>query len=215
MNLLVCNSTHEIAQKANHWLRTKVSEHSAESIFVPAGQTPLLLYQKWELARKSNSNDIKWMKPLVLRQVDEIVSGPKQFEFRKFFETNLPSFTKQFRWIEAIERPSDLAILGFGRNGHVAFHEPGIPHPFFGGHVRLTSETQRSLGLNDLTWALTYGAETFVQSRAVLLMVQGAGKGEAFQNFLAQQDQVPACRLFLNADLTVLVHKELHDESKR
>src|SRR5690606_19816291 len=103
--------------------------------------------------------------------------------FRKFFLERLPSFAARIARPEEFEGPADLAILGLGRNGHVAFHEPGLPLEFRFGEVALTGATCRSLGLTPPRQGITHGLGHFMKCRAVLLIVAGSGKEEAWRGF--------------------------------
>jgi glucosamine-6-phosphate deaminase len=88
------------------------------------------------------------------------------------------------------EAPIDLAVLGLGRDGHVAFDEPGSPvdagmrrvdlHPAtradaaadFGGSERVPRE------------ALTVGLRTLRAARELLMLVTGAAKADALSAML-------------------------------
>lgn len=206
MKLITCKSTDELAQKADQWLKEKIRE-GARSAFLPAGQTPKKLYALMEAKAPGVFSTFQFL------QIDEITDGPLKGSFQKFFRETLPSYVSQIQWITKSATIADLALLGFGRNGHVAFHEPHIPHPFFGGAVQLSKATQSALGLQSDTHAITYGVETFLQVRACLLMVQGEGKREAFAKFLQGDPSVPASRLLNHPNLTVLVTEDISSGS--
>jgi glucosamine-6-phosphate deaminase len=86
--------------------------------------------------------------------------------------------------------PIDLAVLGLGRDGHVAFDEPGT----------LPEEDARVVGLNPITVAdaaaafggesdvpsaaITVGLRTLHEARAIVLLVTGAAKAEALRALL-------------------------------
>lgn len=81
--------------------------------------------------------------------------------------------------------PIDLAVLGLGRDGHVAFDEPGSL-PAGGVHrVALTETTIADAAdgfggpANVPREALTVGLRTLLSAREVLLLVTGADKAEA------------------------------------
>ena len=203
MKLVTCKSTRQMTELAAQWLEKCVGQESIRSIFLPAGNTPKELYTWMEKQGKAAFEGKAFL------QIDEILTGPKAGEFQRFFRSCLPSFVPQLEWIQLPLRQADAAILGFGRNGHVAFHEPGIEHPFLGGTVSLSIETCRSLQLTPPIEALTYGAESFLATQECLLLVSGQGKSEAFQKFLAQDPSVPASRLHRHSKLTTLVVEPL------
>ncbi len=199
MNLIICKSADEMTLKAEHWLKTKVSQ----SLFCPAGETPKKLYQR------INGQD--FFKKLKLYQIDEIISGSKQGEFKKFFENHLPDHLDQFVWIDQPLGQARFALLGFGKNGHLAFHEPHLPPSFMGGEVELSQSTCETLQIKDKTRALTYGIGAFLKTEACLLLITGSGKQNAFQDFLANKSTIPAVALKKHNDLTVLVSQEISD----
>ena len=94
------------------------------------------------------------------------LTGPKKGVFKIFLEENLPHYRHQIRFVDDCSRAADLAILGLGLNGHVAFHEPGIDGSFYSGSVRLSEITCDHLGLERGTWGVSYGAGAFSRSRA-------------------------------------------------
>ncbi|HAF71450.1 TPA: glucosamine-6-phosphate deaminase [Candidatus Acetothermia bacterium] len=106
----------------------------------------------------------------------------------------------------------DLAVLGLGENGHIAFNEPGTP---FGSltHVAELSEETREReaqafgGLEHVPrQAITMGIRTIMLSREVLLLVSGEGKREILFRALTGPitPEVPGSALQLHPALTVI-----------
>jgi glucosamine-6-phosphate deaminase len=113
------------------------------------------------------------------------------------------------------EAPVDLAILGLGRDGHVAFDEPGT----------LPEEDARVVGLDPATiadaagafggeaevprQAITVGLRTLREARALLLLVTGDAKAEALRALL--EDPVstrrPASLLRDHPRLTIIADR--------
>src|SRR5919199_3180965 len=112
--------------------------------------------------------------------------------------------------------PIDLAVLGIGRDGHVAFDEPGS-HPKdrvkrvalapttiadaaadFGGEERVPRE------------ALTVGLSTLIAAREVLVIVTGAEKAQALHDMLEGPagPQSPASLLRDHPRLTVICDRD-------
>ncbi len=205
MELIACESIEDMVRHAHLWCQSRISSQPTDpkqkvrSIFLPAGKTPTRLYQFWE------SQHPTYLQGVSLLQIDDVRTGPQEDVFKRYFESALPHSMGAFRSITIADDQADLAILGFGLNGHVAFHEPGIPFDFYSGCVRLSSESRQSLGLKEETWGVTYGLGAFLKTKAVLLMVSGAAKRDTFRRFLAENDTFPATGLKRHADLTVLV----------
>ncbi len=86
----------------------------------------------------------------------------------------------------------DLAILGLGSNGHLAFNEPGCDWTAPGRVVVLSAATREAhragLAANDPVppgEAMTIGLPTLLAARSVLLLVGGAQKRAALERLLA------------------------------
>ncbi len=201
MNLVRCKDLQDLTQKAHLWLEGEISRHHYKSAFLPAGRTPQSLYQKWEQERPA------FLKGLRLVQIDDILTGAKRGEFRRFFTESLPSYQNQFEWIENAKEPymADVAILGFGRNGHVAFHEPAIHPSMDMACVHLSATTCQQLHIEANSWGVSYGLYQFNKAKALLLMVIGSGKRTSFEAFLKKDPSISAAHLIGHPNLTVLV----------
>lgn len=181
--------------RIDHWLTEKTKQYAASSIYLPADSMSEVLCAHW---RRSPH---PMLARLVLYQIDDIAEGERAGALARFFREKLPHY--------AVHRPcvdvqADLAILGFGVNGHVAFHEPGIPETFRYGTVTLCDGTADHLGVKRGTKAVTFGLGAFLRTKAVLLVVRGEGKQHAYERFLARDPAIPASALHKHSDLTVL-----------
>ena len=76
----------------------------------------------------------------------------------------------------------DVAVLGIGLNGHLAFNEPGTERGQSAGVVALTPRTRESaaacFGANVPTHGLTLGLAELLSARRVLLLANGAEKAD-------------------------------------
>ena len=79
----------------------------------------------------------------------------------------------------------DLQILGIGRNGHLAFNEPGTSFTSR-THIATLTESTRAAnteGFGDIsavpTRSLTSGLATIAEARTILLVATGDGKADA------------------------------------
>jgi galactosamine-6-phosphate isomerase len=116
-------------------------------------------------------------------------------------------------WL-AVNGPIDVCILGLGKNGHVAMNEPAeamIPE----AHVPALAESSRHHGmLKDLAkkprYGLTLGMADILNSRRVLLLVNGKRKRQAVARLMEPQvtTRFPASFLWLHPDATVLCDRE-------
>ena len=105
----------------------------------------------------------------------------------------------------------DLAVLGIGRAGQIAYNEPATPYSSPCHRQKLSPGTCRSLlelyggELNVPQYAYTVGIKTIVSARRVLVMAFGAEKADAvFKMLYARDDSlVPAAFLQIPAEVTV------------
>jgi len=108
--------------------------------------------------------------------------------------------------------PLDLAVLGLGRDGHVAFDEPGTPPEAPMREVSLTQATRADAaetfgGIDNVPErAITTGLRTLLEARALLLLVTGESKAEvlraAFEGPLSTE--LPASLLRGHPRLTII-----------
>ncbi len=103
------------------------------------------------------------------------------------------------------EAPVDMAVLGLGRDGHVAFDEPGSPVDSGVRRVALADVTRQDAaetwgGIDHVpTEALTVGLRTILAARRVVVLVTGLGKARALQAML-EGPRSPACPASLLRD---------------
>jgi glucosamine-6-phosphate deaminase len=114
------------------------------------------------------------------------------------------------------EAPLDLAVLGLGRDGHVAFDEPGSDvaagvrrvalHPTTRADAAADFGNPRSVPRE----ALTVGLGTLLAARELILLVTGAQKAEALAATLEGRrgPQFPASLLMVHPRLSVICDRE-------
>ncbi len=128
-------------------------------------------------------------------------AGDAEAECRRF-ETELEHFG-----------PLDLALVGVGVNGHVAYLEPGRALPPRTARVRLSPSTRRHLASQGMRpvprEALTMGIETILAVRRLLLVATGREKAKAVEAALEGPvtPRCPASFLSLHPDLTVVLDR--------
>jgi glucosamine-6-phosphate deaminase len=110
------------------------------------------------------------------------------------------------------EAPVDLAVLGLGRDGHVAFDEPGSTPEQGVRRVQLHPQTRQDavpdFGTLDAVplEALTVGLRTLLQARELLLLVSGQAKAAALRAMLVDppSPDSPASLLRQHPRLTIV-----------
>jgi glucosamine-6-phosphate deaminase len=110
------------------------------------------------------------------------------------------------------QAPIDLAVLGLGRDGHVAFDEPGSP-PDAGMRVVELHPTTRADAGADFGGAehvpreaLTVGLRTLLKARELLMLVSGPAKADALHAMLERPPgpHCPASLIRRHPRLTVV-----------
>lgn len=198
-----------------------IKEKPEACIGLPTGRTPLLCYQY--LAESSQKNEIDWSRVHCFG-LDEYVDAEEKHSFRRFLDDNLykhcnvnrknlfnPIFCDDYDAQIAAAGGLDLCILGLGRNGHIAFNEPGTPRQSFTHSVVLSESTRQAnaeffQGGKIPTKAVTMGISTILASRRIVLMVAGAGKKEILSKAMNGpiSSDVPASYLQEHENVMVL-----------
>ncbi len=106
----------------------------------------------------------------------------------------------------------DLAILGLGANGHIAFNEPGTPWNSGTHVVRLASETRAANartfppGRSVPRFGITMGIGTLLKARSLLLLVSSESKRAALAALLSGTPDLawPATSLYTHPALVII-----------
>jgi glucosamine-6-phosphate deaminase len=122
---------------------------------------------------------------------------------------------RRYEELIASRRGIDLAVLGLGINGHIAFNEPGTPWESLTHLAELSPETrrreaQRFGGLEQVPHrAITMGIRTIMNARSILLLASGKEKAEIVRRSLLGPvtPEVPASVLQLHPNVTVLLDR--------
>ncbi len=115
------------------------------------------------------------------------------------------------------ESPIDLQLLGTGRNGHIAFNEPGSEGDSLTRVVELHEITRVDNG-SDFDGlapekAITQGIATILRAKKLLLVATGESKSEPIRKLLAGKvdTQWPLTHLVDHPNLVVLVDRAAMD----
>lgn len=106
----------------------------------------------------------------------------------------------------------DLQILGIGRNGHIAFNEPGTAFHEPTHLVSLSQDTRQAnakhfaSGETPLS-AMTMGPASILKARQIILLASGKSKAEAVKQMLSGplDESCPASILRLHPDVTLVL----------
>ena len=112
--------------------------------------------------------------------------------------------------------PVDLQLLGIGRNGHIAFNEPGSSFTSSTRVVPLSKETRRANAASfgdDLaavpTHAITRGIGTILAARRIVLLATGEAKAYALAQSLEIEpsEAMPASALQTHPNALVIADR--------
>ena len=192
------------------------------------GSTPLGVYSNLAKAFKSKKVSFKNVKSFNL---DEYIGLPEGHEqsYKYFMNDNLfklidinidnthfPSLTNNYD--KAIEESGgiDLQILGIGRDGHIAFNEPGTSFDSKTHEADLEKETIEDNArffesIDDVpTKAVTMGLSTIMKAKKIVLIAYGSNKSDAISKMIkeAPNEKCPASILQGHPDVTVYCDAE-------
>ncbi|NOS68876.1 MAG: galactosamine-6-phosphate isomerase [Verrucomicrobia bacterium] len=114
----------------------------------------------------------------------------------------------------ALEGPIDLCVLGLGMNGHVAMNEPAVFLKPCSHVARLAEATLAHPMLSKTksppTYGLSLGMAEILESREILLLVNGAKKREPLRRLLRREitTEFPASFLWLHPNWTLLCDRD-------
>lgn len=210
MELVVCKDREELARAVNKWMQMQFAESKdPHAVYVPAGSTPEPLYRLWREERPDYLEQIEFV------QIDDVLSGREKGCFKKFLERELEPWRSHVKPFEGGDLQAEIALLGLGLNGHVAFHEPGLAESFYSGCLPLSKETCQRLNLEEGTWGASYGLGAFMACKGIALLVWGESKREILRQFLAGKGEIPALELRHHSNLKVFVDQAAYDEKPR
>ena len=214
-------------------------KNGAKVLGLATGSTPETLYQNFTNSDLNCSN-------LISINLDEYVGltpdNPQSYHYfmrkhlfdKKPFKKsyvpdgmtkNVAATCKEYDQIIK-DNPIDVQLLGIGRNGHIAFNEPGTPFDIGTHEVKLTENTikanSRFFDNEDEVpkSAICMGNANIMQAKKVVLMAFGEKKAQAIKETIEGPvtEQVPASILQKHPDVTIIVDKaaaqELDDKYK-
>lgn len=235
MRLLVAADYAGLSREAARWVARRILEKPDLVLALPTGETPLGLYR--ELVRLHQEGLLDFA-GVTAFNLDEYLGLPPGHpaSFRAYMERNfwghvnlrpearhipnsLPEDAEaECRRYEARIQEAgglDLAVLGLGKNGHIAFNEPGTPWESRTHVAELSEETRREEasrfgGLAHVPKrAITMGIRTLMNAREILLLVSGEEKAPVLARALEGPvtPAVPASVLQLHPNLRVMVDR--------
>ena len=202
MKIEVFPTSAALARAVAERLAKTLSKRGGAVLLLPVGKTAVPVYR--ELVRMRANGRASFRRATTFN-LDELQVPPTDVRsFRSFMEehlfskVDLPSEKIRFlrgdapdpeaecaRYERRLARdgPPDLAFVGIGVNGHVAYLEPGRSLAPRTSPVRLSASTRRSLAADGLRpvprGALTVGIESILSSDSIVLVASGDRKSRA------------------------------------
>ncbi|HET8647583.1 MAG TPA: glucosamine-6-phosphate deaminase [Vicinamibacteria bacterium] len=226
----VLDDAQEVARAAADILAQAAARRLDLVLALPTGRTPIPFYR--ELARRDEQGRIRLRQARAFN-LDELVlprEDPRSFHAfmiqHAWVHTGLrrdrcdipdggaPDLERECRrYEEAIAAAGgiDLAFLGVGVDGHVAYNMPG-PLTLPTHVVRLPDGLAASLGLPPAAWplrALTMGIGTIRAARALVVLATGESKASALRALVhgPEDPEWPCSFLTRHPDLQVLADR--------
>lgn len=202
--------------------------NGAKVIGLATGSTPVALYQEWVKSDMDTNN-------LTSINLDEYVGlAPDNdqsyhyfmqkylFNEKPFKKTYVPDGIKAIKDPEGAsddynkiiaENPIDIQLLGIGRNGHIAFNEPGTSFDSVTHKVKLTDNTIKANSrffdnIDDVPkTAICMGIANIMSAKEIVVMAFGDNKADAVAKMVEGPvtEDVPASVLQQHQNVTVIV----------
>lgn len=197
-----------LAKEAAGWLVDRLAQTPGATLLLATGQTPLATYAEVSTRVRKNRHLIEGVRVFALDEYCGLAADHPR-SFRDILQRSVGT-----PWglpLSALHAPdglagdpeqeanryeaslagvgyADIAVLGVGTNGHLAFNEPGTD---FGSasHVATLAEETRRANAHAFRGdpsavperAITVGLATIIRSRTILVLAQGASKREALR----------------------------------
>ncbi len=206
-------SPEDMDERAAEIVAGAVSGGNAGTMALPTGGTPVGLYRLLSERIRSGSLDLEGV---LVFQLDEFRNLPSDHpqSFAAWLRGQLLDTAgigdDRFHRVPAIAGDPDaagaefetlidraggldLAVLGLGDNGHVAFNEPGSA---VDSRTRLLALSEATIEQTARTWpvgqdvpreAVTIGVGTLLEARAILLLVKGVAKAGIVRKVLIDE----------------------------
>lgn len=231
MELVKVSNYEEMSKKASDILFDVIKENEKPVIGLATGSTPEGTYM--ELIKKLNGSDVD-QNNITTFNLDEYVGLDKDHEqsysyymHENFFNhVSIPkenihllngkaenAETEVEAYEQAIDEAGlDVQLLGIGRNGHIAFNEPGTSFDSLTHVVDLTPETVEDNSrffdnLGDVpSKAFTMGLNSIMKAKKIVILIYGENKKEALNALLSGEvtENNPASILNKHEDVTII-----------
>lgn len=233
MNIFVCDNQEKVAEEA-YKLFAEALQDGANTFGFATGSTPLELYKKIISGVQDESIDLTGIFTFNLDEYSGLKPDNPN-SYRYFMEKNLFNkagikqenvhFLNGVAWnpTKECERYEneiracggiDFQILGIGRDGHIAFNEPGTS---FDSRTHLAKLSQETIMDNARFFgdrpedvpvtAFTMGLQTIMECKRIVLLATGANKLDAIWKMIHGEitEDCPASILRRHPNVTIIL----------
>jgi len=237
MRFIITKNYQALSKLAAEYVIKQIRKKPKSVLALATGQTPISFYHELVRAYKKKQVDFSRVKTFNLDEYTGVSKNDKHsyhyymsnnfFKYVNLKKENIflpngraKNLAKECLNYESVIKKSggiDLAILGIGQDGHLAFNEPGSSFTSKTRVVKLALSTRRAnakffnkrLSLVPKK-AITMGLATIRQAGNILLLVSGKEKAETVDKALTGKvtRKVPASVLQTHKRVTVILDKE-------
>lgn len=232
MKLIVLNSYDEVSLEAAKIFIDQVNGKPNSVLCLATGSTPVGMYR--ELARANKAGGVDFAQVTTVNLDEYYPISPEHPQSYRYFmnenlfnhinipmeNTHVPDGAASNAAIACatydrlIEQVGgiDLALLGVGNNGHIAFNEPGETLTV-GTHQETLTENTREANsrfFNSMdevpTHALTMGLGSILSANKIVILATGKAKADAVKELLNDKitTNCPATLLKVHKDVTLI-----------
>lgn len=228
MRVIIFKDKKEAVEKASSIILNEAAKNPDSVLGLATGGTMIPLYKKLAKEYKKRRVDFSRLKTFNLDEYSGLKPGDKHsyhyYMDKNFFsKVNIPKksihfpssgasgsdYEKQIKKFGGL----DICLLGLGRNGHIAFNEPGSSFKSCTRKVRLTDNTIKA---NSRFFrnakqvpreAYTMGISTILKSKKIILLAFGNKKAEAVKQAVEGKisERVPASALRLHKNSILIL----------
>lgn len=238
MNILILNNKKECAKLAASIVKQIIKKKKSATLGLASGNTMIPVYKEI-LKNKLDFSKVKTFNLDEYYQIkDQRKSMHAYMEKNLFSKSNLKkenalvldSQTKNPKkecasYESKIKKSGgiDLQFLGLGRDGHIAFNEPGSSFKSRTRLVKLHEMTRKdnSRAFASLrstpTHALTVGIATILSARRIVLIATGVNKAKSIKKLIENSPSInlPASALCKHRDTLLILDRAAASQLKR
>lgn len=238
INVIFCADASEVAAQTAHLIAGVVRQRAHPVLGLCAGSTPCLTYAKLVRMHRDSSLSFSRCRTFSLDEYcgleDNHTQSFRQFMNRQLFNNidipmwrthMLNGMTKDvdkectaFENLLVSSGGVDCWLLGLGKNGHIAFNEPGSARESRTRQVELTVATRNANGDGRFfdspdevpRKALSVGIATILEARRILLIATGTSKAPAVARAVEGpvSAECPASYLQTHGAVTVIIDRD-------